>query len=102
MDESDQERIHYINQEVLPFEFRIEEMQSSADSYDMIRGMKVRGAPLIGVTAALGIYMACLESRRQSEPQDYIREQATLIRTARPTAVNLAWAIDRMLLNPNK
>jgi len=97
MDESDQERIQYINQEVLPFEFRIEEMHSSADSYDMIRKMKVRGAPLIGVTAALGIYMACLETRRQSEPQVYIMEQATLIRAARPTAVNLAWAVDRMM-----
>ena len=97
MDESDQERIHYINQEVLPFEFSIEEMHSSADSYDMIRRMKVRGAPLIGVTAALGIYMACLESRRQSEPHVYIREQSTLIRKARPTAVNLAWAVDRMM-----
>ncbi len=97
MDESEQERIQYINQEVLPFEFRIEEMHSSADSYDMIRRMKVRGAPLIGVTAALGIYMACLETRRQSEPQVYIRKQGTLIRAARPTAVNLAWAVDRMM-----
>jgi methylthioribose-1-phosphate isomerase len=63
----------------------------------MILRMKVRGAPLIGVTAALGIYMACLETRRQSEPQVYIRKQATLIRAARPTAVNLAWAVDRMM-----
>jgi len=97
MDDSDQEKIKYINQEVLPFEFSIEEMHSSADSYEMIRRMKVRGAPLIGVTAAMGIYMACLETRQQSEPQDYIREQAALIRTARPTAVNLAWAVDRMM-----
>ncbi len=97
MDESDQDRILYINQEVLPFEFRIEEMQSSADSDDMIRRMKVRGAPLIGVTAAFGIYMACLESIQQPEPQVYIREQAALIRAARPTAVNLAWAVDRMM-----
>jgi len=97
MDESDQDRILYINQEVLPFEFRIEEMQSSADSYDMIRRMKVRGAPLIGVTAALGIYLACLESTQQSDTQAYIKKQAALIRAARPTAVNLAWAVDRMM-----
>jgi len=97
MDESDHDRIQYINQEVLPFEFKIEEMHSSADSYEMIRRMKVRGAPLIGVTAALGIYMACLEARQQPEPKDYIRKQAALIRAARPTAVNLAWAVDRMM-----
>jgi methylthioribose-1-phosphate isomerase len=90
-------RIQYINQEVLPFEFRIEEMHSSADSYEMIRRMKIRGAPLIGVTAALGMYLACLESKQQADPQDYIRGRAALIRKARPTAVNLAWAVDRML-----
>lgn len=52
---------------------------------------------MIGVTAALGIYMACLEARQQPEPKDYIRKQAALIRAARPTAVNLAWAVDRMM-----
>jgi len=97
MDESDEDRVHYINQEILPFEFRIEEMHSSDDCYDMIRRMKVRGAPLIGVTAALGIFMSCLEARKQSEPKAYIREKSSLIRTARPTAVNLTWAVDRMM-----
>lgn len=97
LDPSESSRIKYINQEVLPFEFRIEEMHSSTDSYEMIQRMKIRGAPLIGVTAALGIYLACLESKQQPDPQDYIRERANLIRTARPTAVNLTWAVDRML-----
>ena len=97
MDESDETRIRYINQQVLPFEFRIEDMLSSKDSFDMIKTMKVRGAPLIGVTAAFGIYLACLEARQQHEPLDYIREQAVLIKDARPTAVNLAYAVDRMM-----
>lgn len=97
MDESDEDRVHFVNQELLPFEFRIEEMHSSADCYNMIRSMKVRGAPLIGVTAALGIFMACLEARKQPEPQAYIRKQSALIRTARPTAVNLTWAVDRIM-----
>ena len=96
MDESDQNRIKYINQVVLPFDFKIEEMHSSTESYDMIRTMKVRGAPLIGVTAAFGIYKACLEAGQQEEPLAYIMEQAALIREARPTAVNLSWAVDRM------
>ena len=97
MDQSDQDRIRYINQDILPFEFRIEEMHSSADGYDMIRTMKVRGAPLIGVTAAFGIYMACLEARQQPSPLAYLMKQAAMIREARPTAVNLARAVDRML-----
>jgi methylthioribose-1-phosphate isomerase len=93
----DQDSIKYINQEVLPFEFEIREMHSSADSYDMIRTMRVRGAPLIGVTAAFGMYMACLETRQHPDPLNHIREQAALIRTARPTAINLTWAVDRMM-----
>jgi methylthioribose-1-phosphate isomerase len=93
----DRDRIFYIDQQVLPFEFRIAEMQSSADSCEMIRSMKVRGAPLIGVTAGLGIFLACRESRHQPEPAVYVRQQAALIRGARPTAVNLAWAVDRMM-----
>jgi methylthioribose-1-phosphate isomerase len=97
MDESDLDKIFYINQEVLPFEFRIEEMHSSVDSFEMIRTMKVRGAPLIGVTAAFGIYKACLQARQQPEPLVYLREQSALIRESRPTAVNLAWAVDRMM-----
>lgn len=97
MDKSDPERIRYIDQQVLPFEFRIETMRSSEDSYDMIRTMKVRGAPLIGVTAAFGVYMACLEARQQPSPMAYLRKQAATIRKARPTAVNLVWAVDRML-----
>jgi methylthioribose-1-phosphate isomerase len=95
LDEHD--RIFYINQEVLPFEFRIEEMRSSADSHEMIRNMKVRGAPLIGVAAAMGIFLACREARQQPEPALYLKKQAATIRNARPTAINLAWAVDRMM-----
>ena len=97
----DHDRIFYIDQEVLPFEFRIEEMQSSVDSHEMIRSMKVRGAPLIGVTAALGLFLACRESRHQPDPSLYVRQQAALIRDARPTAINLAWAVDRMMGRTN-
>jgi methylthioribose-1-phosphate isomerase len=97
MDESDPGTIRYINQQVLPFEFRIETMRCSEDSHDMIRTMKVRGAPLIGVTAAFGIYMACLEARQRPSPVAYLLKQAAMIRKARPTAVNLVWAVDRML-----
>jgi methylthioribose-1-phosphate isomerase len=97
MDESDVERIRFINQLVLPFEFRIEDMQSSTDCFDIIRTMKVRGAPLIGVAAAFGIYLACLEAGQLPEPLKHIRKQASLIRQARPTAVNLTYAVDRMM-----
>jgi methylthioribose-1-phosphate isomerase len=93
----DDDRILYINQEVLPFEFRVEEMRFSADCREIIRTMKVRGAPLIGVTAALGVFLACREAGQQPEPASYLNKQAAMIRDARPTAVNLAWAVDRMM-----
>jgi methylthioribose-1-phosphate isomerase len=97
MDQTDGDRIWYINQELLPFEFRIEEMLSSLHSLEMIRTMKVRGAPLIGVTAAFGIYLACLEASRQAEPRKYLTDRAALLKSARPTAINLAWAVSRMM-----
>ena len=93
----DHDRIFYINQELLPFEFRIEEMRSSADSHEMIHTMKVRGAPLIGVAAALGIFLACREAGHQPNPLLYLNKQAAMIGDARPTAINLEWAVDRML-----
>ncbi len=91
--------IKIIDQNHLPFEFRIEELTSSGQVVDAIRTMKVRGAPLIGVAGAFGIYLACLESKEAGDREKYILEQAGIIRAARPTAVNLAWAVDRIMEN---
>lgn len=61
---------------------------------EAIRQMAVRGAPLIGVTAACGVALACREHPGDAAA---VREAARRIRDARPTAVNLAWAVDRVL-----
>ena len=65
-----------------------------------IKDMKVRGAPLIGATAAFGIYLAC----KEDNSIERINEAAIKIKKTRPTAVNLFWAVDRMVskLNSNK
>ena len=55
-----------------------------------IRDMVVRGAPAIGVTAAFGLALAALRN-------EDVREAAEVLRASRPTAVNLGWAIERML-----
>jgi len=63
-----------------------------------IRDMTVRGAPLIGVTAAYGMWLAAAEAA--SSPPTFaaqLRQAATELKAARPTAVNLAWAVDRCL-----
>lgn len=100
-DPSDPEQVRYIDQNKLPFEFRITGLKSSEDAISAIRSMRVRGAPLIGVTGAFGVYMASLEAKNKAGSakiqEKYLIERAELIRNARPTAVNLAWAVDRML-----
>jgi methylthioribose-1-phosphate isomerase len=89
--------IKIINQELLPFEFMVEDIASSEGACEAIKNMKVRGAPLIGVTGAFGVFLACQESGNHKDPGPFIARQAERIRSARPTAVNLAWAVDRVL-----
>ena len=60
--EEDPGVVNVIDQRFLPFEFRILELKSAKDAYDAIAGMAVRGAPLIGVTAAFGLYLAAFRS----------------------------------------
>ena len=84
--------LRIIDQTRLPFEFVTVELNSVAAAARAIRSMQVRGAPLIGVTAAYGVALAMVE-----DPSDAGLEEA--IRTlgaTRPTAVNLAWALDTM------
>ena len=81
-----------IDQTALPWEERRLELRTAQDVAAAIRRLAIRGAPLIGVAAAYGIV---LELAR--DPSLETLERACgLLRDARPTAVNLAWAVDRM------
>jgi methylthioribose-1-phosphate isomerase len=62
-----------------------------------IRDMHVRGAGLIGATAAYGMYLAALTARCQNFQGRKLKEAGKLLSETRPTAVNLQWAIDRQL-----
>ena len=81
-----------IDQTRLPFAFELRHLRSAEDAAEAIAGMVVRGAPLIGVTAAYGIALGM-----RADPTDaaLARIAEGLVRT-RPTAVNLRWAVDRM------
>lgn len=79
-----------IDQTRLPFEFNVLALSTLEHAVDAIVSMKVRGAPLIGITAAFGVYLSL---RADSNSLRYACEQ--LLKT-RPTAVNLSWALDRM------
>ena len=89
-----------LDQTRLPKEEIYEEMQTREDVWDAIYKLKVRGAPAIGVAAAIGIYLAALEiSENVSEEDTFfekLSEAKIYLQEARPTAVNLRWALDRM------
>jgi len=90
-----EDNICIIDQTKLPFEFVIKKLNSYQDGFLAIKDMLVRGAPLIGATAAYSLYLAA----KENENFDFIIEKVKNIKTARPTAVNLAWAADRILKN---
>ncbi|RJS84981.1 S-methyl-5-thioribose-1-phosphate isomerase [Candidatus Bathyarchaeota archaeon] len=88
-----------IDQTKLPIKEEIIELKSPRDIADAIREMKIRGAPLIGVAAAYGLALAAYHSKavtRDGIIRD-LEDAANLIKSTRPTAVNLFWAVDRIL-----
>ncbi len=84
--------VHIVDQARLPHVFETATIASAEEMGEAIRGMRVRGAPLIGVAAAYGIALAV--SRDPSN--ESISKASAMLRTTRPTAVNLAWGIGRM------
>lgn len=95
--EKDFTTVQVIDQRVLPHEVIILDISTGREATDAIRNMVVRGAPLIGITAAYGVYLVLREARQKSKDSSWISEQVETLAAARPTAVNLQWAIDRML-----
>jgi len=84
--------IAVIDQALLPFAFEVRTLRGVGDAATAIRDMVVRGAPLIGVTAAYGVALALRENSSDASLAAAIE---TLVAT-RPTAVNLRWAAERM------
>jgi methylthioribose-1-phosphate isomerase len=96
IDESDPSIVKVIDQQKLPFFFEIKELASVDDVYDAIDSMTVRGAPLIGATAAFGVYLATLEITSQTNIREHISNAARYLISCRPTAVNLSWAVNHV------
>jgi methylthioribose-1-phosphate isomerase len=88
-------RVYIIDQRALPHRLVIETITSVEAMARAIREMHVRGAPLIGVAAAYGIYLACVRAERQKSSSASLTEACRLLAATRPTAVNLAWALER-------
>ena len=86
-----------VDQTLLPGDLRVVELRTVDDVIDAIRRLAVRGAPAIGVAGALGVALAAVHARTSGDGDDAVRRDAARIRAARPTAVNLAWGVDRVL-----
>ena len=89
--------VNVIDQRQLPHEFVTLSLKTVDDVIHAIREMVVRGAPLIGVTAAYGMWLAAANTMGQAPEPDHFRQEALRLKASRPTAVNLAWAVDRVL-----
>ena len=89
--------VHIIDQRKLPREMVIEALETVDETIYAIGSLMVRGAPLIGVTGAYGLYLAAKNATTDFPSDDYLIREARRIKDARPTAVNLAWAVDRAL-----
>ena len=84
--------IKIIDQTRLPFEFKIQKLESLNDFCRAIKDMKVRGAPLIGVAAAFGF----AKSIEKNSSLTNIKSSYKKLLKTRPTAVNLKWALDKI------
>jgi methylthioribose-1-phosphate isomerase len=93
----DKNSIEIIDQRFLPFEFVVEKISTVKQMFTAIKDMHLRGAPLIGVAAGFGMYLATLEAKNAADFDRHIIECAELLESSRPTAVNLKWALNRLL-----
>ncbi|QDI75827.1 MULTISPECIES: S-methyl-5-thioribose-1-phosphate isomerase [Leisingera] len=87
----DKDALQIIDQRWLPHDFRVQQVSTLQEFADAIVEMRVRGAPLIGATAAYGMALAM-----RLDPSDAAMDQAwSFLNATRPTAINLRWALDR-------
>lgn len=89
--------VRFLDQTRLPQEEVYDEVRSVDGMVEAIRALRVRGAPLIGISAAMGLAAAAADAvRRDGFGPEWVRDAVRRLRDARPTAVNLGWALRRM------
>ena len=93
--------VQIIDQRRLPHRYEVRDLRTPAEGAEAIRDMLVRGAPLIGATAAWSLYLAAREAEQAGlgggDRIAFLHRAAETLEATRPTAVNLHWAIRRML-----
>src|SRR3954454_1607714 len=90
----DHTAVRIVDQRLLPERFIERELRTTAELSDAIRTLAVRGAPAIGIAAAMGLALSAagLAGLPNDEALQRLKQEADLIRSTRPTAVNLSWA----------
>ena len=89
----DNNLVKIIDQTKLPHQFIIKDLKTVKDAINAIKTMEVRGAPLIGATAAYGLVLSIIEKNDLS----FLKKSSEDLIASRPTAINLKWAVDRMM-----
>ena len=95
--EEEPRTIQIIDQRYLPHEFKIENICSVTEMARAIKEMHVRGAGLIGAAAGFGMYLATLEAEKSEDFERSLQSSYETLKSTRPTAVNLVWALDRQI-----
>ncbi|RZB30734.1 MAG: methylthioribose-1-phosphate isomerase [Desulfobacteraceae bacterium Eth-SRB1] len=95
--EKDSKVVKVIDQRLLPHKFVVVDLKNVDDIITALKEMYVRGAPLIGATAAYGVYLATVNSPDKTINNNYLIKESNRIKSSRPTAINLAWAVDKVL-----
>ena len=93
----DEKVIQIIDQRYLPHKFIIEDIGTVDEMATAIKDMHLRGAGLIGAAAGFGMYLATLEAPKNDSFDQLILQAAEQLKSTRPTAVNLAWAVNKQL-----
>ncbi len=95
--DQDEKTVKIIDQRRLPHELVLVDLHTVDEVITAIKDMYVRGAPLIGATGAYGVYLAALNAPHHPVEDTYLIAECDRIKSARPTAVNLSWAVDTVL-----
>lgn len=92
-------KVKMIDQTILPHKLEFLEFEDYRDVAKAIKIMNIRGAPAIGVAAAMGMALATIEFKNKNKEEflSSLKKAGELIKQTRPTAVNLFWAVDRIL-----
>jgi methylthioribose-1-phosphate isomerase len=92
------DRLSIVDQSVLPNSFEYIDLKTLEEVISAIKQLKVRGAPAIGITAAYGFYLHLRSLKNKNRLNDSeMLSAAKQLKECRPTAVNLAWAVDKMI-----